>query len=143
MGSMFRIYTLGESHSWRHRGYAKSGSFLISSQSPAEYGTLTLSGILAAPQGFSLYVHDVHSTMTWSSYGDMAIVRASGHGHYTWTWPLYGDMAIVWEHGHCTWTWPLYRDMAIIQGHGHCTWTWTCYGNIRVTIMPYIAWSLL
>src|ERR1700738_1470659 len=101
-----------------------SGSFLISSQSPVEYGTLTLSGILAAPQGFSLYVHDVHSTMTWSSYGDMAIVRASGHGHYTWTWPLY-------------------RDMAIIQGHGHCTWTWTCYGNIRVTIMPYIAWSLL
>src|ERR1700737_1809567 len=97
---MFRIYTLGESHSWRHRGYAKSGSFLISSQSPVEYGTLTLHGILAAPQGFSLYVH-VHSTMTW----------------------------------------PLYVDMAIIRGHGHCTWT--CYRNIRVTIMPYIAWSLL
>src|ERR1700737_793788 len=72
-----------------------SGSFLISSQSPVEYGTLTLSGILAAPQGFSLYVHDVHSTMTWSSYGDMAIVRARGHGHYTGTWPLYVDMDML------------------------------------------------
>src|ERR1700737_5563443 len=104
---MFRIYTLGESHSWRHRGYAKSGSFLISSQSPVEYGTLTLHGILAAPQGFSLYVH-VHSTMmTWSSYGHMAIIRR--HGHSTMTWPLYVDMAIVWG------TWPFYGDTAILQ----------------------------
>ena len=29
-----KIYTWGESHSWRHRGYAKWGSFPISSQFP-------------------------------------------------------------------------------------------------------------
>src|SRR6202022_4396784 len=97
-----------------------SGSFLISSQSPVEDGTLTLSGILAAPQGFSLYVHEVHSTMTWSSYGDMAIVRR--HGHCMGTWSLYMDMAIIQGHGHYTGTWPLYVDMDMLRkykGYNH------------------------
>ena len=87
----------------------------IHAHSPVEYGTPTLSGILAAPQRFSLYVH-VHSTMlTRSSYGDMAIIRR--HGHSTMAVSTYnGHVIVEWPclrgHGHCM------RDMAILRGHG-------------------------